>query len=142
MYWRYVRRRVDLCSAPAFVIVDLTLPQLQGPVGAASTRELVAAFGESHAINAIKLRRVLPSGSTYIKLRTDTHRKTLQVPLNHESECEGGRLFVREPADVADGGALPTRWLHHHPRRLICALVKGAHAIACFFSPIHCGSPN
>jgi predicted 2-oxoglutarate/Fe(II)-dependent dioxygenase YbiX len=97
MYWRYVRRRVDLCSAPAFVIVDLTLPQLQGPVGAASTRELVAAFGESHAINAIKLRRVLPSGHTYIKLHTDTHRKTLQVPLNHESEYEGGRLvFVNE----------------------------------------------
>jgi predicted 2-oxoglutarate/Fe(II)-dependent dioxygenase YbiX len=118
--------------------IDISLPQLQGLVGPESTRELLAAFGDTHTLDAIKLRRVLPSGNTYIKLHTDTHCKTLQVPLNDDSGYEGGRLvFVNEQTSQLEAPCRPRGSVTIHTHAVIhgvTPLVKGVRYSLFLFS--------
>ena len=83
---------------------ELTLSELRRHVGANTVAQLQALFGVD--VSKVKLRRTeARNGGACINFHTDVALKTLQVPLNDESEYEGGRLVYCS----AEGMVWPSR---------------------------------
>jgi small ubiquitin-related modifier len=100
--------------------IELTVPELQTLLGGDTMHTLLAAFGESPAVDMIKLRRVLPSDKC-IKFHNDkTHTRTLQVPLNHERDYTGGRLvFVNEHTSQLEAPHRPSGSVTIHDNSIV-----------------------
>ena len=69
----------------------LSPDQLLNIIGADAYRDILAALQVS-VPDAIVLRRTVATGR-FIAFHTDHAARTVQVPLNHDSSCVGGRLL-------------------------------------------------
>ena len=69
----------------------LSPDQLLHIIGAAAYRDILAAL-QVTVPDAIALRRTVATGR-FIAFHTDHAARTVQVPLNHDSSCVGGRLL-------------------------------------------------
>jgi hypothetical protein len=65
--------------------------QLLNIIGAAAYNDIIAAL-QVAVPDAIVLRRTVATGR-FIAFHTDHAARTVQVPLNHDSSCVGGRLL-------------------------------------------------
>ena len=69
-------------------------------IGASAFEHLEAVFraGGAGPCDKIKARRVAASGNSWIPFHTDYANRVMQIPLNDESEYEGGRLVFATDA--------------------------------------------
>eukprot|EP01046_Picozoa_sp_COSAG06_P001344 COSAG06_NODE_43_length_29826_cov_32.009621_24_plen_468_part_00 len=88
------------------VILALTQDELESLIGVAHVSHLINFFGAQP--NEFRMRRVVAGDTARcVKFHTDFSRRTMQVPLNSETEYDGGHLvFATE-----EGLAVPSRAL-------------------------------
>ena len=81
--------------------VTLTPAEVEAVIGTASFKRLVSVFCADGAgpCDKIKARRVVASGASWVPFHTDHANRVMQIPLNDESEYEGGRLVFATEAN-------------------------------------------
>ena len=106
--------RVDISNGAHDEQVDISAAELAALLGGAQQRRLASLYGSR--VDRIAIRRVAAAGqSNVISFHTDTGSfKTMQVPLNEESEYDGGRLVYATSTGFLKPERLPGSYTIHH----------------------------
>ena len=81
--------------------VTLTPAEVEAVIGTASFKRVVKLFcadGDG-SFDKIKARRVVASDASWVPFHIDHANRVMQIPLNDETEYEGGRLVFATEAN-------------------------------------------